>query len=658
LNTRTVLPIIFLLAFASCFACAKSYEFSDVFVNYTVAPDGVISVSEQLTFDFSGSYSFAYRDLESGAWTYDAVTVSERLADGSIAPVHATTSFEGSATRYRWEFSASNEKKTFIISYTLRNAIVSYADGLELYWKAWDSQWAAPVRHLSGEVHFPKPLYSGSQVWLHPDLDATYNLTGSLLVFEARSIPKNTFLEFRVLFNKEPLDSQLSQGNVITNSGSGVEAVKEEEQRFAVIASQNEQSRSVVSSIALPFAILSGILLCACYAYAYYTYGVEKKRYRIASSQDIPEPELAPWQAEYAVTHRVTDKSMAATVLDLARKGVITIEKVKKQGMWLFSGEDYKISRTKSKASLDGFESLLLEEIFKPAPEGLLDGIFGKKSRRAESDGVTLSEVAAAHQSDSTSMLQKWVALAQEKTDGPKGLCAKYFDQTGARVFYWLASIVLALCSGFAFASSFLVSGQAWTAVPTILAAVFAASAVCAFWATPSANEQQGTVRQRWAFGANLVLLLFAAFACAFSTLVYGMLLLLAVSFVALMLSLYDYAKPFALPRFSEEGEKVHVEWMGLKRFLDEMDNFRSKLPTEIALWEQYLVYATAFGNADKVEAAMSKLKVVPSHYHGFAYVAMSPAFSSSFHSSFSAASAASVSGSASGGGGGGGGAG
>ncbi|MFA5247536.1 MAG: DUF2207 domain-containing protein, partial [Candidatus Micrarchaeia archaeon] len=205
-----MLNVVFFLALASSFACAKSYEFSDVSVDYAIGSDGIILVQENLTFDFSGSYSFAYRDLEYGPWTYSNVNVFEKNADGTTTPVSTSTSSEGSATRYRWSFSAADEKKTFIVSYQLRNAINAYDDSLELYWKAWDSQWAAPVRYLSGAVHFPKPLYSGSQVWLHPALDATYSLNGSLLTFEANNIPQETFLEFRVLFNKETLDASAS----------------------------------------------------------------------------------------------------------------------------------------------------------------------------------------------------------------------------------------------------------------------------------------------------------------------------------------------------------------------------------------------------------------------------------------------------------------
>lgn len=56
----------------------------------------------------------------------------------------------------------------------------------------------------------------------------------------------------------------------------------------------------------------------------------------------------------------------------------------------------------------------------------------------------------------------------------------------------------------------------------------------------------------------------------------------------------------------SSKGALHYKKWMAFKRFLEDFGTFKEKELPEIALWERYLVYATVFGIADKVEKAMN----------------------------------------------------
>ena len=57
------------------------------------------------------------------------------------------------------------------------------------------------------------------------------------------------------------------------------------------------------------------------------------------------------------------------------------------------------------------------------------------------------------------------------------------------------------------------------------------------------------------------------------------------------------------------KGNEDYAKWNGLKNFLLDFSNFDEKELPEIKLWEKYLVYATVFGIADKVQDAM-KVKI------------------------------------------------
>lgn len=75
------------------------------------------------------------------------------------------------------------------------------------------------------------------------------------------------------------------------------------------------------------------------------------------------------------------------------------------------------------------------------------------------------------------------------------------------------------------------------------------------------------------------------------------------------------------IKRKSEKGIEHYAKWKAFKKFLEDFGTFKTKELPEIILWERYLVYATIFGLADKVEKAMNvKIKEIElsdsNYYH------------------------------------------
>lgn len=60
------------------------------------------------------------------------------------------------------------------------------------------------------------------------------------------------------------------------------------------------------------------------------------------------------------------------------------------------------------------------------------------------------------------------------------------------------------------------------------------------------------------------------------------------------------------LTKKTEKGIEHYAKWKAFKNFLNDFGTFELKELPEIELWERYLVYATIFGLADKVEKAMN----------------------------------------------------
>lgn len=83
--------------------------------------------------------------------------------------------------------------------------------------------------------------------------------------------------------------------------------------------------------------------------------------------------------------------------------------------------------------------------------------------------------------------------------------------------------------------------------------------------------------------------------------------------------------------------------WKGLKKYMEDYSMLKEREIPEIAIWEHFLVYATAFGIADKV---IKQLKIVYKEFgrslylddssYGYIYILANNDFSSSFTNTIS----------------------
>ena len=118
--------------------------------------------------------------------------------------------------------------------------------------------------------------------------------------------------------------------------------------------------------------------------------------------------------------------------------------------------------------------------------------------------------------------------------------------------------------------------------------------------------------------------------------LAFGSFFILGISFIIAALFINKESKKSIL--FTQLGEDEYIKWHGLYNFLNSETLMSERTVIELPLWEQYLVYATAFGISDKVIKA---LKIRCPDYDASPILRNSYYHSSSFrHSSRSFSSA------------------
>ena len=133
-----------------------------------------------------------------------------------------------------------------------------------------------------------------------------------------------------------------------------------------------------------------------------------------------------------------------------------------------------------------------------------------------------------------------------------------------------------------------------------------------------------------------------------------GIIPLVIFSIINIILTSIQVSK---LNVYTQDGVNESEKWKGLKKYMEEFSMLDKREVPEIVIWEKFLVYATAFGIADKV---LKQLKIVYSDIENaidvntntYMYLMMHTDFSNSFSNSISSSMSSAYS-SASGGGGG-----
>ncbi len=105
-----------------------------------------------------------------------------------------------------------------------------------------------------------------------------------------------------------------------------------------------------------------------------------------------------------------------------------------------------------------------------------------------------------------------------------------------------------------------------------------------------------------------------------------GFIPFLACVIPSIILAYYSFSLSSRLKTLTQKGTDEKECWTGLKNYMNDFSLLKEKEVPELVLWEKYLVYATAFGIADKV---LKQLKVIYPQItdynymstHGYAYL-------------------------------------
>lgn len=440
--------VLLLVLMSAPHVLARSHRFLDLEIDARVGADGLVRVTETHSVQFDGTFSgmFQWFDTSRDIELSDVV-----VSEGGIAYQRLDTDAPGPAGTYfvresedevyvDWSFEASDEVRHFELSYVLHNVILKHEDVAEFYYQFVGDRWDQPRDRMRAVLSLPLGAEQDEvAAWGHGPLHGVVTIESpSKIVWEVENLPAETFVEGRVVFPNSlvPLGSRYT-GETRLQAIFEEELAGEERRAEALRQAQERAERTQRRRALDPY--LAGIVLLLTLLFTvviWNNHGKQAPGYQDRYYKELPA-HYPP--AELAVLYRQTvdSRDFTATLLDLARRGFLTIEEVmglkgrgKDDSSYKFVRKQIKDTESQGR-TLRAYEEKILRLLFVDIGQ----------------DEVTLEEFQNYAKSNSKVFSTFWTEWVKEVKETSKE--HQFFDPEAKKVLWFIIPILLIVGLGF-----------------------------------------------------------------------------------------------------------------------------------------------------------------------------------------------------------------
>lgn len=449
-----------------------------------------------------------------------------------------------------WGTGMSNlsGNRKYQVSYKIEDVITSYYDCQEFYWKFIEEGVnAIPVKSLTGKITLPQGVQNieNLKVWGHGQVNGNIERTSNDTVeFEINNLRPGAMLEVRVVTTEDIFNVSENKERRYHN----IDRIIEEETEWS--NETNKQSMITKSIIIAIYAIILIIYIIKIVKYRRINKkendGIIKKDlkyYREIPRDGDSTPNeavyLYQFEKEKLETSTVQSEMVASTILNLCLKKVITLET---------EGENIYISLIGDGSSLKKEEY----EVYKLLSEASK----GKEKLEIKE----LNEYAKEHYSNYSVYINRMVNETRNEL-----YHMQYIDKREENVYRKSKSASM-FFNGILCIYIFLLTFSAILHIPSFQMPVDISLAI-------------GWMESLTAFTIGILPLI-----------------------IVILYSLHLKSKiENKIAVITQKGYDEKIQWTALKRFFEDYSLLDEKDLPQLAVWEKYLVYATAFGIANKV---------------------------------------------------------
>ncbi len=339
------LAIILLLTLP---AFAREWRITNFASSMEVAPDGTMTVRENLEVSFQGEFHGIYRDIPiqypgPHGSNYTLFLTVTGVTDGQGRNLKYDSSVQGDFRHLKiYVPNAVNTTKIVDINYTVKNAVRWFDDHDELYWNVTGNDWPVPIDSAMAIILFPP--------------NAANNLRGQA---------------FTGVYGSEGRDATVTvNGNVVKVSTNNTLDMREG-LTADVYITKGILTQPSQLTFALWFIRSNVIVLLPLWAFVvmfffWWTKGRDPKPDISVAPMYDPPKDMTPAEVGTLTNDSVHPRDITSTLVDLAVKGYLKIEEVESK-MLLFSHRDYIFHSLKpqgSWSSLEAHERVMLNHMF------------------------------------------------------------------------------------------------------------------------------------------------------------------------------------------------------------------------------------------------------------------------------------------------------
>ena len=354
---------IFLFFLISIVSFAASFRIEKLDIEANLQKDGSMVVSEAVTYDID-EINGVYFDIDAkGFGELQYIQVFEDDSTGGFKEVDSSNyevSVSDELYRIKLYSKNHNNRRTFKFVYKLPEAITVYDDVAQFNRKMVGQEWQQGINYITAKVIIPvSASYDNSNILVfgHGPLTGEVDKEGNTVVYKLNNYYPGDFLEAHILMEPE-IFSEYNKSKIVHKDMK--QKLLDMETKLADEANaerdkairQQEMINKVFEKPGLIFGVLSSIWG----ALMYYIHVIFKRKNKVKNSvgkylRELPD-NSSPALVGGFMTNSINDNEILATIVDLVRRKVLTLENSDKNSIIILTGSTENLS-AQEKAIVD-----------------------------------------------------------------------------------------------------------------------------------------------------------------------------------------------------------------------------------------------------------------------------------------------------------------
>ena len=284
----------------------------------------------------------------------ETIELSKAFYDDEAVSGHYTEKSLQDGKSYKIYYDVSNENITYIIDYTITDAVVLHEDIAELYWSFLNTSFADSIENMDINVSLPGSDNSKYfRVWTHGKTSSKINyLDSKNFNLHYTQYTRATPIEFRVTFNKNLITNITALKRSHTYAFEAISSLEENEQK--AIDEQNQsylKRKKIFDTITFVYYLI----VFAWWLWIFKRYNIDNMEECTKGPIDFSFNPTDILDAEYIINKDISDKILVIIFMNLIQKRNISYRSL--------SNNDFSFTFN-NKKSINLREEALIEFLF------------------------------------------------------------------------------------------------------------------------------------------------------------------------------------------------------------------------------------------------------------------------------------------------------